>query len=253
MLNKEIAKDLSKKLKIDLFTIYREHFQLLFLKYFYNQKGSEKIYFKGGTAIRFLFGSFRFSEDLDFTSLLSEEKIQIIIDRTLNDLNREVGKIVFKREKSIANSFSGRIFQHLPEFNLPITVRLDFSLREKPIFVDSSYLETIFPVGPYPQISHFKIEEIMAEKIRAIITRVRGRDIFDLWFLFSKEIPIDWDLVNKKMALYKRKTDLKELIKRIQEIPQDEIKDDLTKFLPLSHRKMVGEIKEMTLEKLKSL
>ena len=70
MLDKETAQDLSKKLNIDLFTIYREYLQLLFLKYFYNQKETDKVYFKGGTALRFLFGSFRFSEDLDFTTLL---------------------------------------------------------------------------------------------------------------------------------------------------------------------------------------
>jgi len=37
-LDKETAKELSKKLKIDLFSVYREHLQLLFLKYFYSQK-----------------------------------------------------------------------------------------------------------------------------------------------------------------------------------------------------------------------
>jgi len=71
MLDKDTAQDLSRELRIDLFTVYREYLQLLFLKYFYNQKESQKIYFKGGTALRFLYGSFRFSEDLDFTSAYS--------------------------------------------------------------------------------------------------------------------------------------------------------------------------------------
>lgn len=253
MLDKETAQDLSKKLNIDLFTIYREYLQLLFLKYFYTKKESEKVHFKGGTALRFLYGSFRFSEDLDFNTLFKEEKIKYLIDKTLKDLNREVEGITFKKTKSIANSFSGRIFQENPEFKFALTVRLDFSLREKPFLIETSYIETIFPVGPYPQVTHLKIEELMAEKIRAILTRTRGRDIFDLWFFLSRNIKIDWNLVNKKMALYKKKADPAKLIKAVQDIPREEIKTDLTKFLPLNDRNLVEKIKDLTLEKLKGL
>jgi len=251
MLDRDIAQNLAEELKIDLFTIYREYLQLLFLKYFYNQKETDKIFFKGGTALRFLFGSFRFSEDLDFTSLIIGEKIRKIVPNTLKDFKKEIEEINFKEEKGPANSFSGRIIQKLEELRIPVSVRLDFSFREKPFYTDISSIETIFPISPYPQVAHFKIEEILAEKIRAILTRLRGRDIFDLWFILSKKILIDWELVNKKMALYKKKTNRKELIRVIKDFSQEEIKSDLTRFLPLSHRKLVKEIKELTLDKLK--
>lgn len=250
MLDKETARELSQKLKIDLFTVYREYLQLLFLKYFYLKKGSEEVYFKGGTALRFLYGSFRFSEDLDFTSLLPKTKIQILISKSLRELANEVREVTFKKTKSITNSFSGRLFQELPEFKFSLTVRLDLSLREKPVFPDASYIETIFPAVPYPQVSHLKIEELLAEKIRALLTRTRGRDIFDLWFILSKQIPVDWKLVNKKMALYKKSADLERVAQTIKKFPQEEIKNDLTKFLPLTHRNLVKEIKDLTLEKL---
>jgi predicted nucleotidyltransferase component of viral defense system len=253
MIDKETLQDLAKELKIDLFTVSREYLQLLFLKYFYAQKESEKVYFKGGTALRFLFGSFRFSEDLDFTSLLSKNKLKILINRTIQNLKKEAGEISFKEEKTIANAFTGRLFQKLPEFSFPLTIRLDFSLREKPFLTEASYLETVFPVGPFPQISHLKIEELMAEKTRAILTRKRGRDIFDFYFLLSKKVPIDWKVVNKKMALYKKTADIKKLIEAIKNFPQEEIKEDLTKFLPLTHRDLVEKIKELTLEKLEDL
>jgi len=253
MIDKDTLQDLAKELKIDLFTVSREYLQLLFLKYFYSQKESEKVYFKGGTALRFLFGSFRFSEDLDFTSLLTKSKLKILIDKTLQDLNKEAGEISFKEEKTIAGAFTGRIFQKLPEFNFPLTIRLDFSLREKPFLTETSYLETIFPIGPFPQVSHLKIEELMVEKVRAILTRNKGRDIFDLYFLLSKHILIDWKLVNKKKALYKKTADPNKLIKAISDFPQEEIRNDLTKFLPLTHRSLVDKIKELSLNKLKVL
>jgi predicted nucleotidyltransferase component of viral defense system len=253
MIDKETLQDLAKELKIDYFTVSREYLQLLFLKYFYSQKESEKVYFKGGTALRFLFSSFRFSEDLDFTSLLTKSKLKILINKTLQDLKKEVGEILFQEEKTIADAFTGRIFQKIKEFNFPLTIRLDFSLREKPFLTESSYLETVFPIGPFPQVSHLKIEELMAEKIRAILTRNKGRDIFDFYFLLSKQVPIDWKLVNKKMALYQKTADPNQLIKAITDFPQEEIKNDLTKFLPLTHRDLVGKIKELTLNKLKML
>ncbi len=252
MLDKDSAQDLSRELRIDLFTVYREYLQLLFLKYFYNQKESQKIYFKGGTALRFLYDSFRFSEDLDFTSLISEKRLKGLIDKSLRKLNKEATGISFKRMESIGESFSGKIRLELSELKFPLTIRLDFSMREKPVLGgESSYIETNFPVGPYPFVSHLKIEELLAEKVRAILTRSRGRDIFDIWFLFSKKVLLDWKLVNNKMALYKKKTGKKELIKAVEEFDQDEIKNDLTRFLPASHRHLINEIKALTLKKLK--
>ncbi|MCM8778042.1 MAG: nucleotidyl transferase AbiEii/AbiGii toxin family protein [Candidatus Omnitrophica bacterium] len=253
MLDKETAKDLAKEFRIDLFTIYREYFQLLFLKYFYYQVGSGKIYFKGGTALKFLYNSFRFSEDLDFSSLVSAKKIGIIIEETLKDLNKEIGNVEFRKEKTLKNSFSGRLVQKVDFFKFPLTTRLDFSLREKPILTDVSLIETRFPVSPSPQVSHLKIEEILAEKIRTLFTRTRGRDIFDLYFILSKGISIDWNLVNKKMDFYKKKASLEQLIEVIKSFPQSEIKTDVTKFLPLTHRNLIPRLKNLILEKIKNL
>jgi predicted metal-dependent hydrolase len=70
--------------------------------------------------------------------------------------------------------------------------------------------------------------------------------------LFSKKVPLDWNLINKKMALYGKKADREELAKAVEEFSQDEIKNDLTRFLPVSHRNLVKEIKELTLKKLKT-
>ncbi|MBI3335601.1 MAG: nucleotidyl transferase AbiEii/AbiGii toxin family protein [Candidatus Portnoybacteria bacterium] len=53
-------------------TIRREYLQHLFLSYFYKQGNTDNIYFKGGTALRFIYKSPRFSEDLDFSSSLSK-------------------------------------------------------------------------------------------------------------------------------------------------------------------------------------
>jgi len=253
MMDRDIAQQLAREFKIDLFTVYREYLQILFLRYFYRKKESRKVYFKGGTAIRFLYGSFRFSEDLDFTALISVKHLEEMILDSLEALKKETPEVRFEHTETIANSFSGRIFQQLPDFKFPLTIRLDFSLREKPVLpVALTYLETVFPVTPYPLVCHLQPEEILAEKVRATLIRSRGRDLFDLWFLLSKKVSLDWNLVNKKMALYNRKASQVELLKKLEEFPQDEIKSDLTRFLPSSHRRLIKDIKGLILEKVRS-
>lgn len=47
--------------------IIREYFQHLFLSLLYRVEGAENILFKGGTALKIIYKSPRFSEDLDFS------------------------------------------------------------------------------------------------------------------------------------------------------------------------------------------
>jgi len=253
MLSEDNARELSRRLNIDLFTVYREYLQLLFLKYFYEQKETDRVFFKGGTALRFLYESFRFSEDLDFTSLLSKEGLKMLVEKAVKSLGRELEDVRFKTEGAHPLSFGGRLFQDLSMFKFPMTVRLDFSFREKPVRTDVSMIETQFPLSPYPRVSHLAVEEMMAEKIRAIATRVRGRDVFDLWFLLSKKVSIDWEIVGRKMEIYDETVNAEKLFGLIERTPVDEIRNDLKRFLPVSHRAMVGDLRESTLKKLRNI
>jgi predicted nucleotidyltransferase component of viral defense system len=250
MLDKETANIFAKVLKIDLFTVFREYFQLLFLKFFYQNKETSGIYFKGGTAIRFILGSFRFSEDLDFSSTINAGKIESLIVKTLKDLNSEGEVAEFKKNKTLGDSFSGRIFKELDGYNFPLTIKLDFSLRETPFETDSNYIETTFPVSPYPIVNHLASKEMLAEKVRALLVRGQGRDIFDIWYLFSKKIILDKELVDKKMKFYNRGFDYNKLINSIKQFPDGELRNDLSKFLPLNQRYMIDKIKASLLEKL---
>ena len=252
MLDRETAQRLAKDLKIDLFTVWREYLQLLFLKYFYAKGNTEKVYFKGGTALRFLFGSFRFSEDLDFSTLLDSLKLEKLIQETVKDLNKEGEVVKFKERKTIGNSFSGRLFQKIPEFRFPLTIRLDFSLRENPSEIENSYVETVFPVSAYPLVTHLSSAEIMSEKIRALFIREKGRDIFDVWFLLTKKVPVDWKLVSKKMLIYNKKVNVEKFISVVRNMPDEEIRADLTRFLPINHRDIVSKIRELVLEKIEA-
>ena len=90
MLNYNFIIEKSQKERIDRVTVEREYWQLLFLQKLYQLKGSQNIYFKGGTAIRFFYQSFRFSEDLDFTSTISKKETENILFEVFNFLKADI-------------------------------------------------------------------------------------------------------------------------------------------------------------------
>ena len=89
MITPDQIKDLSKKYKINETVVVREYYQLLFLSKLYSKTGSEKIFFKGGTAIHLLFGAKRFSEDLDFTAVLPEKEFNSFLKRIFQSMEKE--------------------------------------------------------------------------------------------------------------------------------------------------------------------
>jgi len=97
---------LSQQLQTTELNIRREYIQHLFLSYFYKQNGSDLFLFKGGTALRIVFNSPRFSEDLDFSSKKTGLKaIEDIILATLNNIEREGIKTNIVESKSTSGGY----------------------------------------------------------------------------------------------------------------------------------------------------
>jgi len=255
MITQEQIHELAKKKRIDGATILREYLQILFLKELYARKESQKIYFKGGTLIHLVLYGTRFSMDLDFTSELSSEIIKGVLNRILKILTLEVPGVSIKpSRKKIHHSFSV-IFTYLPDDqNVPLNISLDYSLREKPIKKPiTTIVKTDFPIVGLPIILHLDWEEILAEKIRAIFTRGKGRDLYDLYFLRYKNIPIDWKMVNEKMKFYSNlrlKVDEAYLIKVIESFNELKLRMDLAQFLPKPEREKLLPILKTELLKI---
>jgi len=242
---------------VDKYTIIREYLQLVFLRYFYEVKRGPKCFFKGGTAIRFLFNSFRFSEDLDFTCLGESEKIKDNLENeVLPKVESESGfKVLIKDEKSFGKIGVGYRLSFQPNelISQPLGIRLDFSFREKPLEPEVSAISVFdYPITPFPLINHLSKKEILSEKIRAILTRNAPRDLFDLWFLLKQGTSLSWDFVIEKMKYYPEiKYGGEILEKEIQKYKTTDLKNDLNQFLPSSYRSYYTKIPEETLVLLK--
>ncbi|MBI5573527.1 MAG: nucleotidyl transferase AbiEii/AbiGii toxin family protein [Elusimicrobia bacterium] len=77
---------------------------------------------------------------------------------------------------------------------------------------------------------------MFADKLSAIAGRkyLKGRDIFDLWFLKVNDTKIDRELFLKKLNDYS--TPEKNFSERINSVAVENIKNDLLNFLPKVYR-----------------
>lgn len=244
MITQRQIKELSLDFGIDKFTVFREYLQLVFLNNLYREKVSEKIYFKGGTCLHFLYRSPRFSEDLDFSTTLSKESIKKLLQKVIKNIQREVPETSLVFVYSGKKSLRYKIKYQSREFKYPQTIRIDFSF-EKPVLKPIvSKIESRFPVSFVSLILHLRKEEILAEKVRAFLSRRKGRDIFDLWYLSGEKVPLKEKILNQKLKAVNLGFNKKSFLKKIEKYPLRKIKLDLNRFLPKQYRKIIPRLKE---------
>lgn len=247
MLTREQAAQFAGRFHIDSLTVVREYLQVLFLAGLSRQPGALHWYFKGGTAIRLLGNSFRFSEDLDFTVTTTAPRAMQLAGKIVLAMQEEVPEIAFRSVQGLPGTVAGQLRYTPPNFKYPLVIRLQCSLREHPRRPKTSLLETEYPI-PYPWIQHLDWPEILAEKVRALLVRGKGRDLFDLWFLLTKKVPLEWPLIRAKMALYHRSVAKEDLMSAIERMDSTKLLRDMGPFLPREHRRLPGELRSRVLE-----
>jgi len=242
MITKEQVFEISKKKKINETVIFREYLQLLFLDRLYSYKESHDIFFKGGTAIHLIYNAPRFSEDLDFTAELKEKDFLAFILKVFKDLSKEES-LSFKERKTI----TGKRFllTALPDV-LPFKtfINLDLSFREKILEPQKSTLKMEdYPLIFTSYLYHPTKEEIFAEKIRAVMTRKKGRDLYDLWYLLALGVSLKADLVEEKLKYYNLKDINQErILKRIENFSEKEFIIDLRPLVSLPEREKLPDL-----------
>jgi predicted nucleotidyltransferase component of viral defense system len=202
-----------------------ELLQVLLLDAVYAQKGSEKIIFQGGTALRWVFNGQRFSEDLDFVTLLPPQAIENILRKTTS-IARKIctaqfgtGRAEFQIKPSRETAFKA-FFVYRPESQRErIAVKLELELlkgdrrpdAERHILRDLPLVAGLIRGGdlilPYASslILAETLEEILSDKIRALFERnyLKGRDIYDIWWLVHQMgVKPDWNRTRNKLSMY---------------------------------------------------
>jgi predicted nucleotidyltransferase component of viral defense system len=161
---------------------------------------------KGGTALYKFHGLGRFSEDLDF-----------VLGKRRLDLERVRDTVVRSCELLGIGWVLGRFDRYRNETNMDLHLRgplydgrkesmtrvaFNVSLREAPQEVEPTFLTSLYREIPSFELYLMSAREMMAEKVRAIMTRDKPRDVYDLWFLCMKGIDLDKGLVRRKLRLH---------------------------------------------------
>jgi predicted nucleotidyltransferase component of viral defense system len=235
MLSPDELTRLSNKLQIAQYVILREYCQAIIISSLYRETQASSFIFKGGTAIRFLFAGNRFSEDLDFTvQKLTQAEAGKVIESAIKRI-ADAGERQLKSLKSVAGK-SYRLTWKTPLLPTPVTIKLDLSFREKVFSVHTSILSSLYPLLNTNYIYHLDKSEIVAEKVRALLHRTKGRDLYDLWFLLSMQAEFDENLITQKMAFYHETYSKPQLLERLHAFPQNIFESDLAPFLGKTDR-----------------
>lgn len=229
MINLDYIKKLAVKYQTTELNIRREYFQHLFLSYFYQEVGSENFCFKGGTALRIIYGSPRFSEDLDFSSKLGNLKeIENVLVGTLSNIEKEGIKVKIVDVVWTSGGYLANL-----EFNSlagDVPLMLQISCREKILLGTKANIKNDF-IQPY-LITQLQESQLTNGKVEALLDRHKPRDFYDLYFMLRA------NLLDKKQKDQLPKA--LEVLKKANIDFESELKD----FLPRSHWLIIKDLKK---------
>ena len=152
-----------------------------------NQKIRDSLIFRGGTALNkiYLKPSARYSEDLDFvqTKMQSIGKTIDAIRISLNWLGKP-NRVLTERSAKL-------VYKYTSVNNLPMKLKIEINTTEHFQVMDTNNVVFGFESQWFSGksiVAVNQLEELMATKIRALYQRRKGRDLFDLWVVFSKNL-----------------------------------------------------------------
>ena len=190
---------------------------------------SKNLIFKGGTALSMFYNLNRFSEDLDFTYLKEKDRattvniIQTAFKR-INDLY-QLGAI---KRRGTNTSLDIEIHIKGPLYSKRKTeqsIEINLSMREEIILPPSTLtLSPIYSDIPTFLINVMDIKEILAEKVRALLTRkeIKARDVYDIYHLLkNRHVEANNTLINQKLLQYDVKFSHALLLKRLNLIDKN--------------------------------
>lgn len=230
MISEDRLKELATKYQTTEDNVRREYYQHLFLSYFYQHPQSEHVFFKGGTALRILYNCPRFSEDLDFNSAnINFQDIETLVLDTLNHMEKENIHFQLKEGISTSGGFLGIL--SFEEFATPVTIQIEISQREEE--KKGEFIAVASDFVPLYNITAVTEQQLVHEKIRALLSRKKPRDFYDLYFIIRKGLVIS----NKTIVLPKA-------LKALQESDIN-FEAELRQFLPKSQWMIIRNFKVM--------
>ncbi len=216
--------------------ILREYLQYKILQAIFESKQASMLSFLGGTALRIVHGNSRFSEDIDLDNFgLSSQAFGELIQKVKLFLELE-GFLV---ETSMVAKGAFHCDLRFPELlykqglsplhQEKILIQLD-TIAQGYTYVPEVKILNKFDV--FTEIRVTPLNVLLSQKIYTAINRKRpkGRDFYDITYLFSKTRP-DFGFIKQKMGITSPQSLREELLLKIGDIDFDALAGDVAPFL----------------------
>ncbi|MFA5410646.1 MAG: nucleotidyl transferase AbiEii/AbiGii toxin family protein [Candidatus Omnitrophota bacterium] len=183
----------------------REYLQAYILRVMQDEGVFRSAAFLGGTALRFLYGLPRFSEDLDFSSAKKQAvPFAALLKKIASELSAAGydASVVYNDRKTVNSAFikfSNLMFEAgispVKSQKFSIKVEIDTHPPEGAVLT-TQIVNKYFPVS----FLSYEIESLFAGKLHALLSRryAKGRDYFDLGWYLSK-----WSAIEPNFKLLK--------------------------------------------------
>lgn len=239
MISRATLKAVSRRTGLNLYQQEKDYLIKLFLYNYFRRFDSAV--FKGGTCLRYLYGTDRFSEDIDFNITISPSQFAEQVNKILGEVKLIGVECGFIKEELFKDAYTCEIWFHGPLYKGTNQTRNKFRIdagKRGGIIREPSWE---FLLSEYPETrEHFLAQimdeqELLAEKFITMLERRKGRDLYDVWFLIKKGVKIDVSLFDQKRGELRKlfkipskkeyERDMEKLTKIM--IPYEQIRRDL--------------------------
>lgn len=216
--------------------IVREYLQYKILQAIFESKQASNLSFLGGTALRIVHGNNRFSEDIDldnfglswqsFGELIQSVKLFLELEGFLVETS-----MVAKDAYHCDLRFPELLFEQglSPLQQEKILIQLD-TVAQGYNYAPEVRILNKFDVFTETRVTPLNI--LLSQKIYTAVNRKRpkGRDFYDITFLFSKTKP-DFGFLKKKMGITSPESLREELLLKIEDFDFEALAGDVAPFL----------------------
>jgi len=217
--------------------VLREYIQIILLKALYSIPEGRRYYFTGGTYLRLVYGTKRFSENLDFNGKNIEKKdfesvakklaaeaenngLKALVDLSSRD-NLLIANLSFpqvEKEYGIISKYG----------KSGIVIKLDMNRPKWKIYPETN---VVSGYGITTPVICTQKGALFADKIDALLKKDRARHLFDIIYMLSEKFPVD-EKVMKYLGLKGSPFDL--ILERVNGLSEKKLKmyvDQLKPFL----------------------
>src|SRR3989338_4806042 len=240
MIEAKTLKELAVRQQTTMDNIVREYLQHLFLSFLYQEKKSELLLFKGGTALRLVWRSPRFSEELDFTGTkISISQIESLMEAALEKVESEGIKTDIEESKKTSGGYLAIFYFKTDEYESGIQIEVSLRTEPKEAGVAALIQSDLIPAYT---LMHLDQKRLVGEKIQACLTRAKARDFYDLYFILRSRMAF-------KETFSKDKT-LKVKLMAMIERQKLDIRSELKRFLPVNQHMLLRNLKATLLAEI---